>query len=445
MAEPAAAAPLAERMRPRRLEQLHGQPHLFGPGAPLRQAIERDQPPSMVLWGPPGSGKTTLARVIAEQTGADWHGLSAVLAGVKDVRAAVEQARAALRLARRTIVFVDEVHRFNKAQQDALLPHIEDGTFIFIGATTENPSFELNNALLSRTRLYVLQALDAGALGNILDAALADPARGLGGRFRLDDEAHAALLKAADGDARRLLNLLEAAAEQAEQDRPGTAQAPAHIDAAVLQRLGAAQARRFDRQGDGWYDLISALHKSVRASSPDAALYYLARLLDGGCDPAYVGRRLLRMATEDIGLADPRAVAQVIAAWESYERLGAPEGALALAQATVYLAAAPKSNAVYQAWNAALADVREHGSLEPPLHLRNAPTETLRRLGHGRGYRYDHDEGGHAAGQALMPDALGLRQYYEPTGQGIEARIGERLQRLRAATSPLTGRTDNDR
>ena len=395
------------------------------------------------MWGPPGSGKTTLARVIAEQTGADWCGLSAVLAGVKEVRAAVEQARAALRLGRRTIVFIDEVHRFNKAQQDALLPHVEDGTFIFIGATTENPSFALNNALLSRTRLYVLRALDVSALGDILDAALVDARQGLGGRYRLDDEARAALLQGADGDARRLLNLLEAAAEQAGQGEPGQAATTIPIDAAVLQRLGAAQARRFDRQGDGWYDLISALHKSVRASSPDAALYYLARLLDGGCDPGYVGRRLLRIATEDIGLGDPRAATQVIDAWNSYERLGSPEGELALAQATVYLAAAPKSNAVYRAWNAALADVHEHGSLEPPLHLRNAPTETLRRLGHGRGYRYDHDEGGHAAGQALMPDALGPRHYYEPTGQGIEARIGERLQRLRGRTrAPPDGDTE---
>ncbi|HDO34528.1 MAG TPA: replication-associated recombination protein A, partial [Chromatiales bacterium] len=376
--------PLADRMRPRTLEEFTGQVHLLAPGKPLREAIVAGRLHSMVLWGPPGSGKTTLARLMAHTCGAQFLQLSAVLAGVKDIRQAVERARAALGEGRRTVLFVDEVHRFNVAQQDAFLPNVEDGTLIFIGATTENPSFALNNALLSRARTYVLKALTAAELRCILDQALEDPDRGLGGRaLQIAEAGRDTLAAAADGDGRRVLNLLETAADLAVA--AGEAEV---IDEAIVREVTAGGVRRFDKGGDAFYDQISALHKSVRGSAPDAALYWLARMLDGGCDPRYIARRVVRMASEDIGNADPRALALALDAWEAQERLGSPEGELALAQAVVYLACAPKSNAVYTAFQAAGADARSHGSLEVPAHLRNAPTRLMKALGHGKGYRY---------------------------------------------------------
>ncbi|AGA91177.1 AAA ATPase [Thioflavicoccus mobilis 8321] len=425
LGDPAPFAPLAERMRPRTLDELQGQEHLLGEGKPLRQAIVRDRLHSMILWGPPGSGKTTLARLVARQSGCAFVKLSAVLAGVKDVREAVAEARR--RRAeedRGTILFIDEVHRFNKGQQDAFLPHVEDGTLIFIGATTENPSFELNNALLSRARVYLLQALAPEVLGRILDAALADRERGLGERgLQLSDEARPALAEAADGDARRGLNLLELAAQLT--DGP-------QIGIAAVTEVVTGSLRRFDKGGDIFYDQISALHKSVRGSAPDAALYWLARMLDGGCDPLYVARRILRMASEDIGNADPRALALALDAWDVQQRLGSPEGELALAQAVVYMACAAKSNAVYKAWSAALADARRSGSRDVPIHLRNAPTRLMKELGYGRRYRYAHDEPeAYAAGEDYFPDGFGPRTYYEPVGRGLEIRIAEKLAHLR--------------
>ncbi len=421
--------PLADRMRPRTLEEFTGQVHLLAPGKPLREAIAAGRLHSMVLWGPPGSGKTTLARLMAHICGAQFLQLSAVLAGVKDIRQAVERARAALGEGRRTVLFVDEVHRFNVAQQDAFLPSVEDGTLIFIGATTENPSFALNNALLSRARIYVLKALAAPELRCILDQALEDPERGLGGRaLQIAEAGRDALAAAADGDGRRVLNLLETAADLAV-----AAGATEVIGEAIVREVTAGGVRRFDKGGDAFYDQISALHKSVRGSAPDAALYWLARMLDGGCDPRYIARRVVRMASEDIGNADPRALAQALDAWEVQERLGSPEGELALAQAVVYLACAPKSNAVYSAFQAAVADVRARGSLEVPAHLRNAPTQLMKTLGHGKGYRYAHDEpDAYAAGERYFPEAMGERRYYRPVPRGLEIRIGERLAELRA-------------
>ncbi len=421
--------PLADRMRPRSLDAFTGQSHILGPGKPLRRAIEEGHLHSMVLWGPPGSGKTTLAKLLAEQTNAEFLSLSAVMAGVKDIRAAVETAARIRDLeARLTILFIDEAHRFNKAQQDAFLPYVENGTIIFIGATTENPSFELNSALLSRARTYTLKRLDHEALRRIVDSALQDRVHGLGERnLVLAEELRDRLVEAADGDARRALNLLEIAADLAEtQGDHGV------IPEAVLNEVIAGGIRRFDKGGEDFYDQISALHKSVRGSSPDASLYWLVRMLDGGCDPLYIARRLVRMASEDIGNADPRALSLALDAWDVQERLGSPEGELALAQAVLYLACAAKSNAVYSAYNAARADVQKLGSLEVPIHLRNAPTRLMKELGYGKAYRYAHDEPeAYAAGEHYFPEGMPPVRYYRPVERGLEIRIAEKLAHLR--------------
>ncbi|MGB0721810.1 MAG: replication-associated recombination protein A [Gammaproteobacteria bacterium] len=411
-------------MRPRNLDEYAGQTHVLGPGKPLRQAIEGGRIHSMILWGPPGTGKTTLARLVAGYLDAEFLTLSAVLGGVKDIRAAVDKARAAQSMGRRSVLFVDEVHRFNKAQQDAFLPHVEDGTVTFIGATTENPSFELNNALLSRARTYVLKSLDDNELGHVVDAALHDQQRGLGSRgITLEPDARAILVAAADGDARRALTLLEIASDLAEG---------ATIGRAAVEAVAAHGTRRFDKGGDAFYDQISALHKAVRGSDPDAALYWLARMIDGGCDPRYVNRRIVRMASEDIGNADPRALEITLNAARTFERLGAPEGELAIAQAVAYLACAAKSNAVYTAWKAAQSDARERGSLEVPMHLRNAPTRLMKELGHGKDYRYAHDEpDAYASGENYFPEGMEGTRYYQPVERGLEIKIAEKLRRLR--------------
>ncbi|MBN8509095.1 MAG: replication-associated recombination protein A, partial [Burkholderiales bacterium] len=414
--------PLAERLRPRTLDEVVGQPHLLGPGRPLRTAFETGRLHSMILWGPPGTGKTTLARLIAGAVNAEFIVLSAVLAGVKDIRDAVERAGAARRVGRGTVVFVDEVHRFNKAQQDAFLPHVESGLFTFVGATTENPSFEVNAALLSRATVHLLAPLDEPALGSLLDRA-----RALLGAPPLTEAARTRLIAHADGDARRLLNAFEVAAELAAREPE-----PAAIDEALLERALGEQLRRYDKGGDQFYDMISALHKAVRGSDPDAALYWLARMLDGGADPRYAARRMVRMAAEDIGLADPRALRLALDAAETYERLGSPEGELALAEAIVYLAVAPKSNAVYRAWNAVREQIRRDGTRPVPMHLRNAPTRLMKQLGHGGGYRYAHDEaGGFAAGETYLPEGLEAMRWYEPVPRGLEQRIRDRLAELR--------------
>jgi putative ATPase len=436
--------PLADRMRPRALEEFVGQQHLLGPGKPLQRLVEGATLHSMILWGPPGTGKTTLARLVARSCRAEFHGLSAVLAGVKDIREIVERARAARAAGGvPTVLFLDEVHRFNRTQQDTFLPFVEDGTIVFIGSTTENPSFEVNGALLSRARIYLLKALTAADIEVLLRRALGASERGLGGSgLEIDDEALAMLARAADGDARRGLNFLEIAADLAvPASRPPAtvAESPGserRITIAVATEVAAGGHRRFDKRGEQFYDQISALHKAVRGSDPDAALYWLCRMLDGGCDPLYVARRALRMASEDIGNADPRALTLALEAWETYDRLGSPEGELAIAQAIVYLAVAPKSNAVYTAFAAARADAEASGSLEVPLHIRNAPTRMMKEMGWGKGYRYDHDEPqAFAAGQRYFPDELPPRNYYDPVPRGLEIKIREALARRRTAGS----------
>ena len=424
-----AARPLADRMRPRTLDEFIGQEHILGPGRPLRAAIEAGRAHSMIFWGPPGTGKTTLGRLVATHANACFLSLSAVLSGVKEIREVIAEAkRRRAEHGEDCVLFVDEAHRFNKSQQDAFLPHVENGTVIFIGATTENPSFELNNALLSRARVYVLEALGEDAIRVVIDRALADAGRGLGARrIEMAPELRRMLAAAVDGDARRALNLLEVAADLV------TDESRVLTEEVLLRVLQGGSGRRFDKGGDAFYDQISALHKSIRGSNPDGALYWLARTIDGGADPRYVARRLVRIASEDIGNADPRALALGLDAWEVQERLGSPEGELALAHAAVYMACAPKSDAVYTAFGAAMRDAREQGSLEVPKHLRNAPTRLLESLGHGEGYRHAHDApDAYAAGERYLPDALQQRRYYEPAGRGLEGRIAEKLREWRA-------------
>jgi putative ATPase len=410
-AEP--AAPLAEALRPKSIDDVVGQQHLLGQGKPLRLAFESGKPHSLILWGPPGSGKTTLARLMAKTFDAEFIALSAVFSGVKDIREALAAAEAELaRSGRHTILFVDEVHRFNKAQQDAFLPYVERGLITFVGATTENPSFEVNSALLSRASVYVLQPLSSEELQVLLERT----------PLKADDEAAARLIGFADGDARRLLNAVEILLNSGNET----------VDGAMVERVLAQNLRRFDKGGEQFYDQISALHKSVRGSDPDAALYWMVRMLDGGADPLYVGRRVVRMAVEDIGLADPRGLRVALDACETYERLGSPEGELALAEAVLYLAVAPKSNAVYEAYNAARGFVAKDSTRPVPMHLRNAPTRLMKELGYGKGYRYAHDEeGGYAAGESYLPEGMAPVQWYRPTDRGLEIKIREKLEQLR--------------
>lgn len=420
--------PLAERMRPRSLDDMVGQRRLLSEQSALRRAVESGRVHSMILWGPPGCGKTTLALLLAHYAQARFRAISAVLAGLPQVREVLAEAEQAFQAGERTVLFVDEVHRFNKVQQDAFLPHIERGTIVFVGATTENPSFELNSALLSRCRVHVLEAVSVDGIADALQRAMEDKERGLGGRdLRVSEENLAQIAQAADGDVRRALTLLEIAAELAEAEG-------GEITTTTLAQVLADRTRRFDKQGEQFYDQISALHKSVRSSNPDAALYWLCRMLDGGCDPIYLARRLTRMAVEDIGLADPRALPMAIDAWNTFDRLGSPEGELALAQVAIYLASTAKSNAVYAAYNKVRADVRETGTLPVPLHLRNAPTKLMKQLGYGTNYQYDHDaEGGIALDQTGFPAEMGERVYYQPVARGMEIKLKEKLDALRLA------------
>ncbi len=433
-----ALQPLAERMRPRSLDEMVGQRRLLAPDSALRRAIAAGHVHSMILWGPPGCGKTTLALLLAQYADADFRAMSAVLSGLPEVRKVLAEAEQVFAQGRRTVLFVDEVHRFNKVQQDAFLPHIEHGTIVFVGATTENPSFELNSALLSRCRVHVLEAVGEGDIVQALRRALEDAERGLGGqRLQVGDDELQQIAQAADGDVRRALTLLDIAAELAEADAHSDQR---RITAATLLQVLADRTRRFDKGGEQFYDQISALHKCVRGSNPDAALYWLARILDGGCDPVYLARRLTRMAVEDIGLADPRALSMAIDAWDTYERLGTPEGDLALAQVAIYLASTAKSNAAYMAFNTARADVQRYGTQEVPLHIRNAPTRLMKQLGYGKGYQYDHDaDGGIALDQTGFPDAMGERVYYRPVPRGLEIRLKDKLDALRAARAAARG------
>ncbi|QDH70031.1 replication-associated recombination protein A [Marilutibacter alkalisoli] len=426
-----AMRPLAERMRPVTFDEMVGQRRLLAEGSALRRAVEGGHVHSMVLWGPPGCGKTTLALLLARYADAEFRAISAVLSGLPEVRQVLAEAAHRFAEGRRTVLFVDEVHRFNKTQQDAFLPHIERGTIVFVGATTENPSFELNSALLSRCRVHVLEAVAPDDIIVTLRHALADESRGLGGqgeggsKVSISDECLAEIARAADGDVRRALTLLEIAAELA-ADEGG------EITEQTLLQVLADRTRRFDKGGEQFYDQISALHKSVRSSNPDAALYWLARMLDGGCDPIYLARRLTRMAVEDIGLADPRALQMATDAWDAYDRLGSPEGELALAQLVIYLASTAKSNAAYAAYKAARRDVAEYGTQEVPMHLRNAPTKLMKSLGYAKGYQYDHDaEGGVALDQTGFPNAMGERVYYQPVERGMEIKLKAKLDRLR--------------
>ena len=424
--------PLADRCRPSDLSTFYGQTHLLAEDKPLRIVIESGNLHSMLFWGPPGTGKTTLARMIASNCKAQFLSVSAVLSGVKEIRVAIEQAQQARGEGRQTVLFVDEVHRFNKSQQDAFLPYVEDGTFIFIGATTENPSFELNNALLSRSRVYVLKQLSVEELVTILQRGLNNTEVGLGSTgLVVSDQQLEKLAIAADGDARRALNLLDILSSLAHAENH------AGVTDTLVDEVIKGGVRRFDKGGEAFYDQISALHKSIRGSTVDAALYWLARMLDGGCEPLYIARRIVRIASEDIGNADPRALSIALAAWESVERLGSPEGELALAQVVGYLAVAPKSNAIYKAFNQVMAEVKQSNSLEVPLHLRNAPTALMGELDYGKGYRYAHDEPeGYAAGEQYFPDGMSAQQYYHPVKRGLEDKIADKLAHLR--------RQDND-
>ena len=429
-----ALRPLAERMRPRTLDDMVGQQRLLGAASALRRAIQSGRMHSMILWGPPGCGKTTLALLLAQHADAEFVAISAVLSGLPQVREVLAQAQARFDAGRRTLLFVDEVHRFNKVQQDAFLPHIERGTILFVGATTENPSFELNSALLSRCRVHVLEAVSAPDIARALRQALEDDGRGLGGRgLRIDDVALDEIASAADGDVRRALTLLEIAADIAEGEG-------GEITEATLHQVLADRTRRFDKGGDQFYDQISALHKSVRSSNPDGAIYWLARMLDGGCDPSYLLRRLTIMAVEDVGLADPRALEMAINVWNAYDRIGAPEGDIALSNLAIYLASTAKSNASYMALKAARADIAALGTQPVPMHLRNAPTRLMQSLGHGKGYQYDHDvEGGIALDQAAFPDGMGERTYYRPVARGLEIKLKEKLDALREARARARG------
>lgn len=426
--ESAAYQPLAARMRPRHISEYAGQAHILASNKPLRKAIEQGQIHSMILWGPPGVGKTTLARLIAHHSDAHFITLSAVLSGVKDIRQAVEEARQVRsQNGRKTLLFVDEVHRFNKSQQDAFLPYVEDGTVVFMGATTENPSFELNNALLSRARVYLLRSLEKDDIQQLIERALADKDIGLGSRpLRFEAGVLEQLIAAADGDARRALNLLELATDLAE-----TTDGVERVSASVMDEVMQSSGPRFDKGGDLFYDMISAFHKSVRGSSPDGALYWFCRMLEGGCDPLYIARRLVAIASEDIGNADPRAMQVAISAWDAFERVGPAEGERAIAQAAVYCAAAPKSNALYQAFNQCRADVRQDPSYEVPVHLRNAPTALMKAQGYGDTYRYAHNEpDAYAAGEVYLPEAIADRHYYQPVSRGLEIKIAEKLRHL---------------